>query len=387
MIQVAWIRGKYLNNFEGQNYDFEEGEIEVTGFSSLTPIHINLPFPVVNLFSISDFEEFPYVRSIPFFRNAIRFISNRTLGDAQILYRLEEELSKKQFDIVHSADPHYYYSFQAARLRRAGKIKKLVITSWETIAHNNESTYAKAYIKKYVMQTADRFITYTDRARDTLISEGVPIGKISRVHLGVQLKRFHHPRHETPHPHELTILCVSRLVKEKGVIDLYHAFKKLRDTVKDTSLMLRIVGDGPLKRQLNDLIAIDNLKDIVKLDTRSYKEMFEVYGEGDIFVLPSISSKTWEEQLGMVIMEAMASGLPVVGSSSGAIPEVIGPAGIVYPEGDRDALYHALYELVTDDKLRLELSQKSLARSAQLFDSTKASLEIATIYQELVKSS
>src|SRR5260221_14335510 len=83
----------------------------------------------------------------------------------------------------------------------------------------------------------------------------------------------------------------------------------------------------------------------------------------DALVLRSLTTPVWKEQFGRVLTEAMACGVPVVGSSSGAIPEVIGEAGLIFPEGDAAALAGCLAKLQQPPALRLALAQRGLARA------------------------
>ena len=136
MIKVAFVRGKYLNNFEGQNYLFKDKDIQLVGISSLRPIHTNFAFPVIKLPSFAD---------ITGIGRAVKVISNRTFGDSQVLFGLGKYAG--EFDIFHTADPHYYYSYQLAKLRNENKIKKLLVTSWETIPFNNESIPQKKRLR------------------------------------------------------------------------------------------------------------------------------------------------------------------------------------------------------------------------------------------------
>ena len=94
------------------------------------------------------------------------------------------------------------------------------------------------------------------------------------------------------------------------------------------------------------------------------------YNLMDVFVLPSRTTKTWVEQFGRTMIEAMACSLPVIGSSSGAIPEVIGKAGIVFPEGDSQALSSHLVKIANDQDLRLSLGQmgRELVKERYTFD-------------------
>jgi glycosyltransferase involved in cell wall biosynthesis len=81
-------------------------------------------------------------------------------------------------------------------------------------------------------------------------------------------------------------------------------------------------------------------------------------------VLPSRTTAGWAEQFGHVLVEAMAVGIPVVGSSSGAIPEVLGDAGLVFAEGDARALRACLARVLGDTELRRQLAQRGMARVA-----------------------
>src|SRR3990167_6016181 len=310
MIQVALLRGKYLNKFETQNLVFTTKEnIGITGVSSLHPIHTTFSFSTIKLFSLIDLLD----------NKPARFIANRTIGDLQILFGLEKILPS--FDIVHTADPHYYFSYQAAILRKKELIPKLISTCWETIPFNNESTWVKKKIK--------------------------------------------------------TILFVGRLVEEKGILDLYEVYKK----INNSNLRLLIVGSGVLGNKLKQLIINDKLQKQVFIERSSYKEMPNVYNEADLVVVPSKTTKTWEEQFGMVAVEAMASGLPVIAYHSGALQEVIGKAGVLIEEGDEKGLVSAISRILNDDKLALRLGTIARERAENLYDCSKVKNQYKKLYE------
>lgn len=341
-MKVALVRGGYLNNFEGQNYASLGRSIQIAAISSLNPIHTSFPFPVIKLPSLYD-------TPLP------NYIANRTLGDRQILFGLEKTM--KEFDIVHTADSHYYYSYQLAKLRKDGKIKHLISTTWETIPFNNESTSAKKRIKRFTMKHVDRFLCYSDRAKECLIKEGVNSKKITLVNLGIDLSRFkklkEHNAHKTS---KVSVLFVGRDVPEKGLSDL-------RDSIKH-------------------LIEPDKVKLLVAGNI-SYDKMPDVYRLADIFVMPSKTTKTWEEQYGMVLLEAMASGLPILAYRSGAIPELLGSAGILVPEGNIAKLTKELEALINSPSKRKKLGRLARKRAEKLFDSRKFSLEVRKLYKQV----
>lgn len=371
MIKVALVRGSYLNHYEGQNFSFVKN-VKITGISSHYPIHNKFSFPIIKLFSLADLQRFWWLNRI------IKIIANRSLGDSQILLGLEKLAS--EFDIFHSADPHYYYTYQLAKLKMAQKIRRLIITSWETIPFNNEKTLAKRKIKYFSLIWADVFLCYTERAKRVLIQERVDESKIRVIKLGVDLNRFKPTSRKKKQ--RLTILFVGRLIKEKGILDLLQSFFYLKkEGFKD--LKLEIVGEGTLEKEIKRKIKFFGLSNKIKITSKDYKDMPLVYQNADIFVLPSKKTKTWEEQYGMVLIEAMASGLPIIASKSGAIPEIIDSTGLFFNEGDVNHLTKQLINLITNKDLRKKLGKMGRDRAEKMFDCRKTARGIEEIYREI----
>jgi len=350
MIKVALVRGKYLNNFEGQNYVFNRKKISITAVSSLKPLDYGFPFPVIELPSPADLQD------ISFLNKPIKFLMNRLIGDAQILFGLEKLAGK--FDIFHTADSHYYYSYQLAKMRKKGLIKKLISTSWETIPFNNETVSQKKFIKKFTQAQVDLFICYTEKAKRCLIKEGISQDKIQVIRLGVDINRFK-AHNSSSKLKKIVILFVGRLVDEKGVNDLRTAIKKVQSF--NRLIKLKIVQSGSV----------------------DYRQIPKAYQESDIFVLPSKTTRTWEEQYGMVIVEAMASGLPIVAYDSGAIKEVVGDAGILVKQNKINDLAETLDSLVKSKELRLKLGTIGRRRAEKYFDARKTAKNIEKIYENI----
>lgn len=356
MIKVALVRGRFLNNFEGQNYLFDKKKIFLVGISSMAPLNKDYPFSVIKLLSLSD------LQNISLFNRPVKYLANRLFGDSQILWGLERLAC--HFDIFHTADPHYYYSYQLAKLRSQNKIKKLVATSWETITFNNESVNRKKEIKKFTQKYVDLFITYTEKAKKCLMREGVAEKKIKVVRLGVNLNHFKplwlksKRQKKDLKQKTITILFVGRLVWEKGLEDLQKAFKE----IDGQKIKLKVVKDG----------------------TVDYKKMPQIYQKADLLVMPSKTTRIWEEQYGMVLVEAMASGLPIVAYNSGVMAEIMGDAGILVKEGDIKGLTQSIKRLIKDQDLRYKLGRISRERAERYFDSQKTAKEIEKIYRELL---
>jgi glycosyltransferase involved in cell wall biosynthesis len=180
------------------------------------------------------------------------------------------------------------------------------------------------------------------------------------VPFGVDTEAFR-PRpagvEETNRP--LTIGYIGRMLPGKGLNVLAEALYKIRDE----AWQLLVVGDGSEREAFEQRLRDAGLRDRAEftgaIDFALVPEHFQRL---DIMVIPTETTKRVREQFGRVIVEAMASGVPVIGSSCGAIPEVIGDAGLVFPEGDAAALAEALRKLLADKKLRERLAEAGQVR-------------------------
>ncbi|WP_430647052.1 glycosyltransferase [Agromyces sp. GXS1127] len=140
-------------------------------------------------------------------------------------------------------------------------------------------------------------------------------------------------------PAPVTVGFIGRLVPEKGVLLLLDAL------AREPRLRLRVVGTGPLASELPARAASVGVADRVELvgavDPAGIPEVLRSF---DVLAVPSLPTPSWTEQFGRVAVEAMACGVPVVSSDAGALPDVVGGAGLVVPTGDAVALAEALVE-------------------------------------------
>ncbi|MDT4936926.1 MAG: hypothetical protein QOG80_597, partial [Pseudonocardiales bacterium] len=135
---------------------------------------------------------------------------------------------------------------------------------------------------------------------------------------------------QQPPVDELRMLLVGRLVPEKGIADAVEALAAL----DGNGATLTVVGAGPERERARDLA--DRLGVAHALELRPWAEAAELaaaYADSHVLLAPSHSTRTWVEQFGRMVVEAQAAGAVVVGYASGALPEVVGAAGILVPEG------------------------------------------------------
>ncbi|MGD1059364.1 MAG: glycosyltransferase family 4 protein [Solirubrobacteraceae bacterium] len=162
--------------------------------------------------------------------------------------------------------------------------------------------------------------------------------------------------------HPFTVGYAGRLIERKGLFDLLAAVRQL-----DAPVELIMIGNGEIRDQLAGQPIPGSQVQV--LDRLTHDQMASGYAQLDVLVVPSHTTATWKEQFGRVIVEALWCGVPVVGSDSGEIPwliELTG-GGIVFPEGDHDALANALAKLREQPQLRRELAATGRAAVERLF--------------------
>jgi glycosyltransferase involved in cell wall biosynthesis len=250
-------------------------------------------------------------------------------------------------DLVHAQELGYWYSMQAARLKPRGGFK-LVLTVWETIpfldAYRNIRT--RRY-RRLVLERTDLYLAATERARDALLLEGAPPERVRVSPPGIDLQLFARPA--TPAGDHL-VLSPGRLVWEKGHQDVLRAAAALRKGVVPLrggtrAPRLLLVGAGPEEDRLRSHARELGVDDLLEIRRHvPYEEMPGIFARASCVVLMSLPLWSWEEQFGMVLAEAMAGGVPVIASASGAIPEVVGADAASVAPGDWRGLARKLAE-------------------------------------------
>lgn len=293
-------------------------------------------------------------------------------------------------DIVHAQELGYWYSMQAARLKPELGFR-LVLTVWETLpflgAYRNVRT--RPY-RQVVLGAADLYLAATARARTGLLLEGVPATRIRVCPPGIDTTRFRPPSQPRVPGDEPLVLSAGRLVWEKGHQDVLRAVAALHRGVvtapNGATLRPRllIVGSGPERERLERYA--DELGISGAVELRSfvpYEQMPEVYAQASCMVLGSIPIWSWEEQFGMVIAEAMAAELPLVLSTSGAIPEVGGEVADYFSPGD----WIGLAETLARGPLGGAPPKPGLRERAAAFSAAAAARRLADAYDELLGAS
>ncbi len=182
----------------------------------------------------------------------------------------------------------------------------------------------------------------------------------------------------------LAIGYAGRLVPEKGVDVLLAACTMLPPGLDWT---LHLLGDGPEAERLAGIAQGRNITERVEFLGRvPSTQAPQFYRTLDVLVLPSLSRPNWVEQFGRVLTEAMACGVPVIGSASGEIPWVIGDAGLTFPEGDAETLARLLADLAAAPERRGRLAAAGRARVLAHFTQAQIAAATAQVYREVLGS-
>ncbi|MFN0119016.1 MAG: glycosyltransferase family 4 protein [Blastocatellia bacterium] len=201
------------------------------------------------------------------------------------------------------------------------------------------------------------------------------------IPFGVDISAFQQ-RSAWPSPDATpTIGYVGRMVQPKGILLLARALRQL----KDLDWKLLLIGDGPdlplLMQELGESGLLDRTTSVGSVDYNSIPGYFR---QMDLMIMPTITTNRVREQFGRVLVEAMASGVCVAGSTCGAIPEVIGDAGVVFPENDETALAAKIRPLLLDGNLRERYARMGRARVEQHFTWDKVAEQTYKLYCQVL---
>jgi len=230
--------------------------------------------------------------------------------------------------------------------------------------------YLPQIIYRIVSKYTDLVIVPSENTKRNLIRESrISESRVRKIFCGIQLVKV--PKKTSGK--KFVIGVVSRLQKEKGQDELIKATKLLINKIPN--IELRIIGDGDYKEELKEIVKKLNLKNDVKFKgfvKNKYKEISEF----DVFVFPT----RWKmEGFGLVALEAMMVGIPLVASNSGPVPEVVGNAGLVVEPNARE-LSNAILKIYKNKNLANDLIKKAKNR-VKNFDINN----IASQYEKEIK--
>jgi N-acetyl-alpha-D-glucosaminyl L-malate synthase BshA len=201
--------------------------------------------------------------------------------------------------------------------------------------------------------------TVNSTATRNAVLEIKNVKKLEIIPMGVDLDAFN-PQvgsyiNKTFNADDLMILTVGRISEEKGIRYLIEAMPVILKEMPTVKLM--IVGDGPDRDKLEQMVKRLNLANITFAGMVSNKNLSNFYKSADVFILPSI-----REGLGVVLLEAMACGTPVIGSNTGGVTDIIenGKNGLLIEPGDSKDIAEKIIKLLSNRELAQKLSEEGM---------------------------
>ncbi len=273
---------------------------------------------------------------------------------------------------------HEPYSIPAAQVialrNRYSPRTKIVMQTAQNILKRYPFPFS--LLEKRAFREVDGAYMCSDTVREVLENKGFD-KPLTLAPFGVDTKMFRPKPHRLQDGMPFTVGYVGRLLPEKGLRTLVDALGRLRG--RDWRLM--VVGDGserePMEARLRELGILDRAHFTGAVP---YEQTPKYFHWMDALIIPTRTTGKIREQFGRVIVEAMACGVPVIGSTCGAIPEVIGDAGMVFPEGDDEALAEAVDKLLSDEVLRRRLADYGFERIRENFTWEHAAERIFGLY-------
>jgi glycosyltransferase involved in cell wall biosynthesis len=252
----------------------------------------------------------------------------------------------------------------------------------------NVAVTVKRLLEKSVYKRSQHFIVLSQTFRDVLHQEyQVPLEKIQVIPGGVDIDRFNIPLSPTESRQQLnwdpdrpTIFCIRRLAKRMGLENLIAAMTKVRSLYPD--VLLYIAGKGSLAHTLQAQITELGLTDNVKLLGYVADEQLPLcYRAANFSVVPTVAL----EGFGLIVIESLAAGTPVLGTPVGGIPEILRPFSedLVFAGYQPDQLATGIIEALSGDRI-LPSSQDCLAYVEANYNWQAIAQQIKAVYQQAI---
>ncbi|HEY2158765.1 MAG TPA: glycosyltransferase family 4 protein [Isosphaeraceae bacterium] len=301
---------------------------------------------------------------------------------------LRDIMRRDRWDVVHAwEEPYILPGFQIARA--APRDAKLVYSTYQNISKRYVPPFGR--MERYALRRASGWVTGGTTGLQALGDRpGYRDRPWRMIPLGVDCEVFH-PDPDAGRrvradlgwddPGPPIVGYLGRFVPEKGV----ELLPKALDALPEGSWRALFVGGGPMESALREWG--ERYPGRVKVVTGVAHDAVPAHLNAmDILAAPSQTLPKWKEQLGRMLLEGMAVGLPIVASDSGEIPYVAADAGRIVPEADVAAWTSALRELIEDPSLRRDLAERGLARARAVYDWPVVARQFLDYFRELCAS-
>ncbi len=282
---------------------------------------------------------------------------------------------------------HAHFGFTAYKLMLLKHFMRvpMVVTFGGTDLASHAVRPKTHRLYQVLFDIVEQSVAVSEDLRQSAIQLGCPPDKIITVHRGVDTEQFRFWDRSSRGEKEPRILMVSRLSRKKGHLDAVAALSRLREDAADWHLS--IVGSGPEEAPIRELVGrLDLTEKVTFTGNLPIEDVRHLMVASDILLHPSVTPRDGDrEGIPNALMEAQATGLPVVATRHGGIPELVvdGETGLLVEERDTEALADALRCLLTSRQRRLELGAAGGRRIAREFSLQRQAQRYLEIYRDL----
>jgi glycosyltransferase involved in cell wall biosynthesis len=292
-------------------------------------------------------------------------------------------LLRQPWDLVHCWEEPYVASAAQIAAWTPARVP-LVIATFQNI----DKTYPPpfSWFERYTFGRADALIAFGRTVLDVAVAHGFPASRSRVIPPGVDTARFAPDAAARTrgraslgwHDAVPVVGFVGRFVTQKGVRLLVEVLDRLR-----LPWRALFVGSGPLEPELRSWASGRGGR--VAIVQASHDEVPAWLNAMDVLCAPSQTTRVWQEQFGRMLIEAFAVGIPVVAARSGEIPHVVGDAGMLVPENDRDGWARALTSLLSDPHVRARFAARGRARAVSRYDWSVVAAEHDAFFSQIIE--
>lgn len=292
---------------------------------------------------------------------------------------------KNNYDIIHANFGPY--GLQAQIFRELEAFDGKIVTSFHGFDMTSFVREKGKNVYQPLFDQGDMFLPISNYWENQLIDWGCSKEKIQVHHMGIKLDLFNPKPRRVIDKNNLVLLSVGRLIEKKGFKYSIEATKRL--IKKGMNVSYTIIGDGPLKTSLGALINKMGLQNRVRLaGSKTRGEVIRYLEKSDIFILPSVTAQNGDmEGIPMVLMEAMATGIPIISTCYSGIPELIqdGITGFAVPEKDVISISEKTCQIISSPELLKKISREAFNQVKSNFNVDIQNDKLCQIYNNLMR--
>ena len=305
----------------------------------------------------------------------------------KLLYKAIPLLGSQPYDIIHCQFGRF--GLIALAFQDMGVLKgRKLVTSFRGYDISKYLKKRGEQVYDRLFQEGDFFLADGIFFKNRAIKLGCPEEKIVVHGSGIDCDRFAFSPRYLPADGRVRIATTGRLVEKKGIEYCIRAIAQLSQSYPN--IEYHIIGDGPLQADLQQLTQELSVAPLVNLrGGKSQPELIEILNTCQLFLATSVTAADGNQDAPVITLkEAMAMGLPVIGSNHGGIPELVedGVSGFLTPERDAEAIAEKLKYLIDHPQVWPQMGRAGRTRVEQNYDLQQLNNELIAIYQRLLKS-